>query len=455
MRAQPLSSFYPMKKILIVDDERAQREALGGFLKKKGFETLKAGSGEEALKQLEESGVNLLLVDLKLPEMSGLDLLSEVKKRYPNIEVIVITAFGSIETAVRAMKLGAFHYLTKPIDLEELLILINRALEKQEMELEIQALREELRDLKKSQEIIAESPKMKEVLSLIYRVALTPATVLLIGESGTGKELLARAIHEASTRRGRFVAVSCAAIPENLLESELFGYEKGAFTGADRPKPGKFELADGGTLFLDEIGDLPQVLQPKLLRAIQEKEVERLGGTRPIKVDVRIISATNQDLEKKVREGKFREDLFYRLNVVRIDIPPLRERPEDIIPLANHFLKKYREELKKPVEGFTEKAERLLLSYKWPGNVRELENAVERAVVLTRKNYIEPEDLPIGHREEFLKEPMRLDEVEANHIRKVIGLTKGNLGEAARILGIHRNTLREKLKKYGIKKSMQ
>jgi transcriptional regulator with PAS, ATPase and Fis domain len=291
---------------------------------------------------------------------------------------------------------------------------------------------------------------MKEILSLVYRVAPSQATVLITGESGTGKELLARAIHEASQRKGRFVAVSCAAIPDTLLESELFGYERGAFTGADRAKPGKFELADGGTLFLDEVGDLPPLLQPKLLRVLQEREVERLGGTRPTKVDVRVVAATNQDLKKKVSEGKFREDLYYRLNVVNINIPPLRERKEDILPLAYHFLKIFREELKKPVEGFTREAERLLLKYNWPGNVRELENAIERAVVLTRKNFIVPEDLPISV-DRVEEEPLRLEEVEARHIKRVLDMAGGNMTKASQILCIHRNTLREKMRRYGIR----
>lgn len=439
------------KKILIVDDELPQREALSGFLEKKGYQALQAGSGEEAIPLLSR-GIDLALVDLRLPGMSGLELIEETKKRDPRVEAIVITAYGTIETAVKAMKLGAFHYLTKPIDLEELIILIERAIEKQEMESEIKNLREELKELKKAPEIISESQEMKNVLSLLSRVAPTQATVLLIGESGTGKEILARAIHEASPRKyARFVVVSCAAIPETLLESELFGYERGAFTGAQRAKPGKFELADRGTLFLDEIGDLPQILQPKLLRAIQEREIERLGGTKPISVDVRIIAATNQDLERKVKEGTFREDLFYRLNVVRIKVPPLRERPEDILPLAYHFLRKYRGEIKKLVEGFTREAERALLSYNWPGNVRELENAIERGIVLTRKNYIEPEDLPIAQTKEK-KEPLKLEEMEALHIEKVLRLAGGNIKKAAEILGIHRNTLREKLKKYGIPK---
>lgn len=436
-----------MRSILIVDDEEPQREALGGYLKKRGFHVLKAGSGEEAL-ELVGQGIDIAIVDLKLPGMDGLELLNRLKRLDPKIEVLVVTAYGSIETAVVAMKSGAFHYLTKPIDLEELNLLIDRAFEKLELEKEVRLLREELKDLKKVPDIVAESPLMKEVLSLIFRVAPTQATVLLTGESGTGKELLARAIHEASPRKNaRFVAISCAAIPETLLESELFGYEKGAFTGAERAKPGKFELADRGTLFLDEVGDLPKTLQPKLLRVIQERELERLGGTRPIKTDVRLIAATNQDLEGKVKDGTFREDLYYRLNVVTIRIPPLRERREDVLPLAYHFLKKFSEEIKKPILGFTREAERLLLSYTWPGNVRELENAVERAVVLTRKNYIEVRDLPIAS-PEMEEEPLRLEEVEAKHIKRVLRMTGGNLSKASEILGIHRNTLREKMKKY-------
>jgi two-component system NtrC family response regulator len=439
-----------MHKILIVDDEKTQREALAGFLEGENYVTLTAERGEEGIKL--SKGVDLVLLDLKLPDMDGLEVLSKIKEEDPEIEVIMLTAYGTIETAVSAIKRGAFDYLTKPIDLEKLLLVIKRALEKKEMEREIRFLREELVRYTGEPLIIAESNKMKEVLSLAVRVAQSSSSVLLYGESGTGKELLARAIHYSSPRRTkRFVAISCAALPETLLESELFGYEKGAFTGAVKSKPGKFEVANGGTLFLDEIGDIPLSIQVKLLRVLQEREIERLGSNEPRKVDVRIISATNQKLEEKIKEGKFREDLYYRLNVVTIEIPPLRERKEDIIPLANHFLEKFKRELGKPIEGFTREARELLLSYNWPGNVRELQNVIERAVVLTRSNLIGKGDLPLPTPRE--KEEIRtLEDLERKHIERVLRETGWNINRASQILGIHRNTLRLKIRKYGISK---
>jgi len=442
-----------MNKILIIDDEKTQREALASFLEKENYSTLTAERGGEGIKL--SKGVDLVLLDLKLPDMDGLDVLSKIKEIDPEIEVIMLTAYGTVETAVSAMKKGAFDYLTKPIDLDELLLLIKRALEKKEMEREIKFLREELIKYTGEPLIIAESEKMKEVLSLAVRVARSSSSVLIYGESGTGKELIARAIHYSSPRKSkRFVAISCAALPETLLESELFGFEKGAFTGALSGKPGKFEVANGGTIFLDEVGDIPLSIQVKLLRVLQEKEIERLGSNELRKVDVRIISATNQNLEKKIKEGKFREDLYYRLNVVTIEIPPLRERKEDIIPLAKHFLEKFRKEIGKPIEGFTKEAKELLLSYHWPGNVRELQNAIERAVVLTRSNLIRKEDLPLStpQEEEEIRTP---EDLERKYIERVLKKTRWNIKKAAEILGIHRNTLRLKIKKYGLDSERQ
>ncbi len=435
-----------MATVLIVEDERAQRETLAGFLKKAGYKVIEAKTGEEAIIHL--SSADVALVDLKLPDIDGLTVLKEIKSRDPDIEVIIVTAYGTIKTAVEAMKIGAFDYLTKPIDLDELIVVMKRALEKREMEIEVRYLKEEMEKFRPEPLIIAESTAMKEVLSLVYRVAPSNASVLITGESGTGKELIARTLHLASPRKSkRFVAVSCAAIPETLLESELFGFEKGAFTGAERAKPGKFELADGGTIFLDEIGDLPLSLQVKLLRVLQEKEVERLGSTTSRKVDVRVIAATNQDLRKKVEEGTFREDLFYRINTITIHIPPLRDRKEDILPLAEYFLKKYSKELGKKIEGFTKEARKALLSYSWPGNVRELQNVIERAVVLTRRNAISGEELLL----ENVPRPFpTLEELEKEHIKKALSITNGNISKAAELLGIHRNTLREKIRKYNI-----
>ena len=436
-----------MAEILIVEDERAQREALAGYLRKAGYDVVTAATGKEAFEG--KSTPDVVLLDLRLPDMEGLDLLKKLREMNPDTEIIVITAYGTVRTAVEAMRLGAFDYLTKPVDLDELLLIIGRALEKHERDLEVSFLKEEVEKFRPQTGLIGESPAIKEVLSMIYRVAPSNATVLITGESGTGKELVARILHAASPRKDRrFVAVSCAAIPESLLESELFGYERGAFTGATKPKPGKFELAHGGTLFLDEIGDLPISLQVKLLRVLQEKEVERLGSTVPRKVDVRIIAATNQDLRKKVEGGSFREDLYYRINTINIHIPPLRERKEDILPLAEFFLRKFSREMGKDIKGFDREARKALLSYQWPGNVRELINVVERAVVLTRKNIITADLLML----EQLKSPFpTLEELEREHIKKALKISGGNLTRASELLGIHRNTLREKLKKYNLR----
>ena len=436
-----------MAEILIVEDERAQREALAGYLRKAGYDVVTAATGKEAFEV--KSTPDVVLLDLRLPDMEGIDLLKKLREMNPDTEIIVITAYGTVRTAVEAMRLGAFDYLTKPVDLDELLLIIGRALEKHERDLEVSFLKEEVEKFRPQTGLIGESPAIKEVLSMIYRVAPSNATVLITGESGTGKELVARILHAASPRKDRrFVAVSCAAIPESLLESELFGYERGAFTGATKPKPGKFELAHGGTLFLDEIGDLPISLQVKLLRVLQEKEVERLGSTVPRKVDVRIIAATNQDLRKKVEGGSFREDLYYRINTINIHIPPLRERKEDILPLAEFFLRKFSREMGKDIKGFDREARKALLSYQWPGNVRELINVVERAVVLTRKNIITADLLML----EQLKSPFpTLEELEREHIKKALKISGGNLTRASELLGIHRNTLREKLKKYNLR----
>lgn len=439
-----------MAKILVVDDEKSQRDLLAGLLSGAKHQVVVAGSGKEALEKIGE-GIDLAIVDLKMPGMDGLATLKEIKKLNPVISIIILTAYGTVETAVEAMKQGAYDYLNKPVDVDELLLIIKRAMEREELLAEVHYLKEELDRYAKIPEIIGESNAIKQVMSTAYRVAQTTATVLIRGESGTGKELLARAIHLASPRKEkRFVPVSCAAIPSTLLESELFGYERGAFTDATKTKKGKFEIADQGTLFLDEIGDMPLSTQVKLLRVLQEREVERLGSNVAIPVDVRVIAATNQNLEQNMKQGKFREDLYFRLNVVTIVVPPLRERREDIVPLALHFLKKYAGECKKPVEDITKEARDTLLRYSWPGNIRELENAIERAVVLTRSTQITSEDLPITFKETEKKPSLRLDEVESHHIEKVLKLTKGNVSQAASLLGIHRNTLREKIKRLGL-----
>lgn len=441
-------------RILVVDDEELQREMLGGFLQKEGFSVSLADSGETALKLCQDEFFEVALIDLKMPGMDGIELLSRLKEINPEIQVIVITAHGSIETAVEAMRKGAFHYVNKPVDLEELKVNVKKALENQKVLSENRFLKEQLEEKYKDLKIIGESKAIQEVLSTVARVAKTDSTVLIRGESGTGKELVARAIHALGDRASqRFISLSCAAIPETLLESELFGYEKGAFTGATRRKEGRFELADEGTLFLDEIGDLSLETQVKLLRVIETQEFERLGGKETIKVNVRIISATNQDLEKKIKEKSFREDLYYRLNVVSIFIPPLRERKGDILPLVEHFVQKYNQKTGKKIQGITREAKDILLSYPWPGNIRELENAIERAIVLGRGEAIDKSDLAYlsFQKTEQFPSDFSLKELEKSQILKVLEKTGGNLTQAAELLGIHRNTLRLKMKEYGIK----
>ena len=441
-------------RILVVDDEELQREMLGGFLQKEGFSVSLADSGETALKLCQDEFFEVALIDLKMPGMDGIELLSNLKEINPEIQVIVITAHGSIETAVEAMRRGAFHYVNKPVDLEELKINVKKALENQKVLSENRFLKEQLEEKYKDLKIIGESKAIQEVLSTVTRVAKTDSTVLIRGESGTGKELVARAIHALGDRAfQKFISLSCAAIPETLLESELFGYEKGAFTGATRRKEGRFELADAGTLFLDEIGDLSLETQVKLLRVIETQEFERLGGKETIKVNARIISATNQDLEKKIKEKSFREDLYYRLNVVSIFIPPLRERKGDILPLVEHFIQKYKQKTGKNIQGITTEAKDILLSYPWPGNIRELENAIERAIVLGRGEAIDKSDLAYlsFQKTEQFPSDFSLRELEKSQILKVLEKTGRNLTQAAELLGIHRNTLRLKMKEYGIK----
>ena len=443
-----------LNRILVVDDEELQREMLGGFLRKEGFSVSLADSGETALKLSEDEFFEVALLDLKMPGMDGIELLSRLKEINPEIQVIVITAHGSIETAVEAMRKGAFHYVNKPMDLEELKVNLKKALENQKVLTENKYLKEQLEEKYKDLKIIGESKAIREVLSTVARVAKADSTVLIRGESGTGKELVARAVHSLSQRASqKFISLSCAAIPESLLESELFGYEKGAFTGATRRKEGRFELADSGTLFLDEIGDLSLETQVKLLRVIETQEFERLGGKETIKVNVRIISATNQDLERKIKEKSFREDLYYRLNVVSIFIPPLRERKEDILPLVEHFIQKYNQKTGKKIQGITREAKDILFSYPWPGNIRELENVIERAIVLSRGEAIDKPDLAYlcFLKAEQFPSDFSLRELEKNQILKVLEKTNGNLSQAAELLGIHRNTLRLKMKEYGIK----
>jgi two-component system NtrC family response regulator len=441
--------------ILIVEDEDAQRLLLGGLLTKEGYSVKEAGDGKTAIERFKEEVLDIALLDYKLPDTDGLSLLKEFKEINPEVEVVMITAFGSIENAVSALKAGAAEYLTKPIDIDDLLFKLKKIEEKRHLVRENMVLKETLRDRLKAEDLIYSGEKMHSVVSLIVRIAKTDSTCLIRGESGVGKEVVVNLVHSLSERLNQpLVKVNCAAIPETLLESELFGYEKGAFTGAYQRKAGKFELAHKGTIFLDEIGDIPLLLQSKLLRVIQEREVERLGGLRPVKVDVRIITATNKNLEDEVKKGAFREDLFYRLNVVTIDIPPLRERKEDIPLLLDFFLKKYNDRHKKSIKGFTKEARDTLIKYDFPGNVRELENIIERAIVLTRGEYLSKEDLPsLTEGGQSVTEGTIKDVVGATEKRMIIeALMKADWVQtkAALIIGISERMLRYKIKKYNI-----
>jgi DNA-binding NtrC family response regulator len=441
--------------ILIVDDDESQRNLLAGFLGKKGHKISTASSGKEAIAINSESGFDLAIMDLKMPELDGIETMRQMKEIDPETYYVILTGYGTVESAVQAMKQGAYDYLNKPVNLDELELIIERIREELNIHQELEILRAEVEGKFRGDSFIAESNKMREVLSVISRVARSDSNVLLLGESGTGKDLVARMIHSASLRsNGRFIAISCAALPETLLESELFGYERGAFSGADKRRIGKFELAHKGTIFLNEIGEIPVSTQVKLLRVLQEFSFERLGGNTPIKVDLRLVTATNQDLRKKIAEGTFREDLFYRLNVITVTLPPLRERKEDIRLLAEHFVKKFSRKCPNELKGISKGALDKMMRYAWPGNVRELENVMERAVVLCRGSYISENDIPL---ESSTVQPgpsrASLSDVERDHIIATLEQTGWNLSEAASRLGIHRNTLRSKLKQYGIRKT--
>ena len=448
-----------MPAILIVEDEAKMRRLLELNLGEDGFTTFSAGDAETGLKLLRENPIDLVLTDLKLPGMNGLEFLQTIKRQNAATPVVVMTAFGSVETAVEAMKAGASDYVLKPFSLTEMRMVIHKELDVRNLREENRSLREALGKRYAHPNIVARSPKMQEVLAIVERVAPTNATVLLGGESGVGKDLIARAIHEKSRRAsGPFLKINSTAIPENLLESELFGFEKGAFTGAVASKPGKFELADKGTIFLDEIGDVPAATQVKLLRVLQEREFERLGGTRTVKVDVRLIAATNRDLRAALEEGTFREDLYYRLNVVPIDIAPLRERREDIPDLVNLFVARFTGESGKPVEGITPEAMQILVNYHWPGNVRELQNIVERACALAKGSVLEPGDIHLDVRPTksangspgFLPDGMTLEQWEDEMVQEALRRANGNKSQAARLLGLSRNALRYRLSKIGI-----
>jgi len=451
------------RNILIADDEQSQRLILSGYLKQKGYNIFEAASGDEALKIAGNNLIDIVLSDFRMPDMNGIDLLIKLKEKNPEIAVVIITAFGTVENAVKAMKEGAFDYLTKPVDLDELDLIVKRVFERMHLISENKLLKEQLQDKNKISGIVAYSDKMEKILSTALRVADSKATVLLRGESGTGKEVLAKAIHYSSRRKDNpFIAVNCAALNENLLESELFGHEKGAFTGADKQKRGRFEIADGGTLFLDEIGDLPLSTQVKLLRVLQEEQFERVGGTQTIGVDVRVITATNKNLEEMIKEGKFREDLYYRINVVAVTIPPLRDRKEDILHLINHFISKYKSETQKDNIEFSREAADLLMKYNYPGNIRELENIVHHSIVLARGNVISSSDLPPNLVNSGLKEnsfeansneslPDQVEKLEKMLVLNALNKTNNNQLRAAKLLGISERNLRYRLEKWGMK----
>jgi len=448
-----------MPVILIVEDEAKMRRLLELNLGEDGFTTFSAGDAETGLKLLSENAIDLVLTDLKLPGMSGLEFLQAAKRQNAALPVVVMTAFGSVETAVEAMKAGASDYVLKPFSLTEMRMVIHKELDVRNLREENRSLREALGKKYSHPNIVARSPKMQEVLATVERVAPTNSTVLLGGESGVGKDLIARAIHEKSKRvRGPFLKINSTAIPENLLESELFGYEKGAFTGAAASKPGKFELADKGTLFLDEIGDVPAAIQVKLLRVLQERDFERLGGTKTIKVDVRLIAATNRDLRAALEDGTFREDLYYRLNVVPIDIAPLRERKEDIPDLVELFISRFAGDSGNEVESISPQAMQILVNYHWPGNVRELQNIVERSCALAKGSVLEPSDIHLDTRPSkasnggggFLPEGMTLEQWEDEMVQEALRRANGNKSQAARLLGLSRNALRYRLSKIGI-----
>jgi DNA-binding NtrC family response regulator len=442
--------------VLIVDDEKIQREMLCGYLNKKGYSIQMASSGSEALNIIGSSAVDILITDQKMSEMSGLELAGRVREDHPNISVIIITAYGNVDDAVQAMKNGVEDYITKPVNLDELDIILTRILDRRHLIRENKWLREKIHKVPHFPGIIYVSEAMEEVMSRVARAAESNVTVLVTGESGTGKELVARAIHEAGERKNKpFIAVNCSAVPESLIESEFFGHEKGSFTGADKRRVGRFEQAHCGTLFLDEVGEVPLNIQVKLLRVLQERTFERVGGNETIRADVRIIAATNRSLEEAVVEGTFRQDLYYRLNVVSIEIPALRKRKSDIPVLVDAFIKDYSEEHNKPIRSITPEALDILVKYSFPGNVRELGNIIEQAVVLSRGDTITERDLPLrvlSAGKESDENPTleeRVEELERTYLLKAMREADGNKSAAARVLGISERKIRYMLKKYG------
>jgi len=447
--------------ILVVDDDLAHRTMLRTLITGWGYRVVEADDGEKAIEEVHRQPFDMILMDIRMVKVSGLEALNEIKRFNPAIPVVIMTAFASVETAVKALKDGAYDYLTKPLDFDELRIILDRAMEHSRLKEENRFLKETLASHFDRRELIARSEIMIRLLDTVSQVAPSEATVLITGESGTGKEMIAGAIHYNSLRKdGPFIKINCAAITETLLESELFGHEKGAFTGADRRKEGKFRQSEAGTIFLDEISEMSLAMQVKLLRVLQERELTRVGGEEVIRINVRVIAATNRDLIKNIEAGRFREDLFYRLNVVSIHVPPLRERKEDIPLIAQHFLNIFADRNRKIIKGFTPRAMDRLLKHPWPGNVRELMNAVERGVVLSRSEYLDEPELPLIQREAPTTNnnsskmngtgELPLESVEKETILKVLDMVGGNKSEAARRLGITRRTLHLKLKKYGM-----
>jgi len=453
-----------MDTILIIDDEKSLLDVLSLVFKKEGYEVKTATSGGEALEILQNNTLDLVITDIRMPHISGMEILKYVKSNIPEVPVIVITAYGSIKQAVEALKVGALDYIVKPFDVEELKILVARGLERKHLELENILLKKDLKEKYRFEDMIGKSRLMQEIYVLIEKVAGTDSTVLITGESGTGKEMAARAIHNLSRRKDKpFVTINCAALPENLLESELFGHTKGSFTGAVSDKKGMFEVAHKGTLFLDEIGEMSPWTQVKLLRALQERKIRRVGGTEEIPVDVRVIAATNQDLKKRIEEGRFREDLFYRLNVISFEMPPLRKRIEDIPLLVKHFLQKYCQQMGKKMKRLAPEVIGIFETYPWPGNIRELENAIERIVAIEDRETITPACLPsemldLGRKDELKVElgpnfnlNNYLDNVAKKYILRALETSRGRLKRAAPLLGVSYRTLRYLMDKYGLK----
>ncbi len=453
-----------MENILIVDDEKSLLELLGLVFKKEGYGVKTASSGVKALEMLDKNGIDLVITDIKMPQKTGMDILKAVKDRTPELPVIMITAYGSIQQAIEALKAGALDYVVKPFDVEELKIIVARGLEKRRLKEENILLKKDLKEKYSFERMIGKSRIMREIYDLIEKVAVTDSTVLVTGESGTGKEMAARAIHALSPRRdGQFVSINCAALPENLLESELFGHAKGSFTGAIAEKKGMFEAAGHGTLFLDEVGEMSPWTQVKLLRALQERTIRRVGGNDEIPVDVRIIAATNQDLKRRIHEGKFREELFYRLNVISFEMPPLRRRVEDIPILVTHFIQKHCEKMNKKLKRVAPEVFSLFETYPWPGNIRELENVIERLVAIEDRETVTAGCLPLEIVAPQAREETRflfqsgfnmmayIDDLSKKYVNQALAASGGNLRQAAALLGLSYRTIRYLIEKYDLK----